>query len=43
MRTDLHQKVTVEHLRREAFVYVQSWLGFFGQADKWNDCYIFPQ
>jgi hypothetical protein len=21
----------------------QSWLGFFRQADKWNDCYIFPQ
>jgi feruloyl esterase len=22
---------------------IQSWLGFFRQADKWNDCYIFPQ
>jgi hypothetical protein len=21
----------------------ESWLGFFRQADKWNDCYIFPQ
>jgi hypothetical protein len=21
----------------------KSWLGFFRQADKWNDCYIFPQ
>ena len=23
MHTDFHQKVTVEHLRREAFVYVR--------------------
>jgi hypothetical protein len=21
----------------------QSWLRFFGQVDKWNDCYIFQQ
>jgi hypothetical protein len=24
-------------------IKIQSWLGFSGQADKWNDCYIFPQ
>jgi hypothetical protein len=21
----------------------QRWFRFFGQVDKWNDCYIFPQ
>jgi hypothetical protein len=22
---------------------LESWLGFFRQADKWNDCYIFQR
>ena len=28
---------------KHAWDVAKSWLRFFRQADKWNDCYIFPQ